>query len=217
MRTIVLAALVVTGCSHAKDEHLTATEHRSLAELHEAKADAERSQFDPSKTRETISRSPFGDIPDTTTRPYNPTAEHLAAADREMKRAAEHSKAAARLEAFEDTACRNVPREERAACPLLASQVMSVQNDRQGVLLRLKDSADARAIEKRLQCHLAYANATSFERPSCPLFVRGMSLKLVEPKVIAMRGETPEVVAALQYQARRIFTGEEIEPISSLR
>jgi hypothetical protein len=217
MRPILLSLLIVTACSHSKDEHLTAQEHRDLAELHQAKADAERAQFDPSQTSSTLIRSPFGDTPDTAVTPYNPTAEHLAAADREMKRAAAHSKAAARLEAFEDVACQNVPREQRAACPLLASQVESVQNDPKGVLLRLKDSADADAIEKRLQCHLAYANATGFERPSCPLFVRGMTLKLIAPKTIALRGETPQVVAALQYQARRIFTGEELEPISSLK
>src|SRR6185436_18367623 len=103
MRTLLIAAaLIVTGCSHAKDEHLTAAEHRQMAELHEAKADAERAQFDPSKTREAVTRSPFGDIPDTAVTPYNPTAEHLNTADREMRRAAQHSKAAAQLEAFED-------------------------------------------------------------------------------------------------------------------
>ncbi|MBK7863020.1 MAG: hypothetical protein IPJ65_31315 [Archangiaceae bacterium] len=209
VRLLSALVLVVTACSHAANEkHLTAAEHRELATLHEAKADAERQQFDPSQTRDAVVRSPFTDLPDSTMNTYNPTAEHLTAADRELRRAAQHSKEAAKLEAFEDAACQALPKEQRASCPLLASQVSQVTNDRSGVLLTLKDGADASGIEKRLQCHLAWANAVGFDRPTCPLFVKGMSIKLSRANVITLKGDSPEVVRQLQEQARRIFVGE---------
>jgi hypothetical protein len=209
---LCVSALVVTACSHGDDKHLTASEHRELAELHEARADAERAQFDPSQTRETVTRSPFVDLPDSVGAPYNPTAEHLASADRELRRAAQHSRAAEKLEAFEAAACRAVPKEQRLACPLLASQVASVQNDQKGVQLVIKDGADAAQIEQRLQCHLAYAQTTGFDRPACPLFVQGLKIERAGPNVIAFHGDTAEVARQLQQQARRIFVGE--QPVS---
>ena len=59
VRVLLASVLVVTACSHADDKHLTASEHRELAELHEARAEAERAQFDPSQTREVVTRSPL--------------------------------------------------------------------------------------------------------------------------------------------------------------
>lgn len=216
-RVLVISLLVVTACSHADDKHLTATEHRELAALHEARADAEKAQFDPTQTRGSIARSPFTDLPDSVVNEYNPTAEHLTAADRELRRAAEHSKEAAKLEAFEDAACQKLPKELRAACPLLASQVALVQNDPKGVRLTLKPAADAQQIEQRLQCHLAYAKSIGFDRPTCPLFVKGMSISLVGPKMISLQGDSPEVARRLQEQARRIFYGETPSVPVSLR
>lgn len=214
MTRLLAAVLIVTACSHAEDKALTAAEHRQLAELHEARAEAERAKFDPSKTRGPIARSPFSNLPDSVVTEYNPTAAHLTAADRELRRAAEHSKQAAKLEAFEDVACQALPKEQRAACPLLASQVKLVQNDGKGIRLTIKESADASEIEKRLQCHLAYAKTIGFDQPTCPLFVKGMSIKMAGPKVIALHGDSPEVTRQLQEQARRIFVGEASVPVS---
>ncbi len=215
-RAALLCLVFVTGCSHRGEKELTALEHRNKAAEYEAKAEAERQQYDPSRTREAIVRSPFVDLPDSPVREYNPTATHLDTADRELRRAARHSKAAAKLEAFEDAACQQLPSRVRASCPLLASQVALVQNDKKGVLLTIKDGADAKDIEQRLQCHLAFARANGFDTPSCPLFVKGMSIKLVEPKVISLEGSSPGVARALQAQAQRIFTGAESPvPVSS--
>ena len=182
--------------------------------MHEARAEAERNQFDPTLSRGPIQRTPFTNLPDSVAAEYNPTAGHLTAADREMRRAAEHSKEAAKLEAFEDVACSSLPKEQRASCPLLASQVKLVQNDNKGVRLTIKETADAAQIEKRLQCHLAYAKSLGFDRPTCPLFVKGMSIAMAGPKVIALHGDSPEVAKALQEQARRIFVGEASVPVS---
>lgn len=209
-RVWFVGLLAVTACSHPIDGSLTAPEHRDLAALHEARAEAERRKYDPTLTREAVEYSPFTDLSEHVITQYNPTANHLAEADRELKSAAAHDQAAAKLVAFEDRACPDLPSRERAACPLLASQVERVQNDSKGVRLTIEAGADARAIEQRLQCHLAWARANGFDRPTCPLFVRGMSIGLRPQSVIALHGDTPEVAHALQAQARRIFSGEKI-------
>ena len=214
-RVLLIGVIVsVTACSHADDKQLTAAEHRELAAIHEARAESERQQFDPAQSRGPITRSPFSNLPDSVVSEYNPTSTHLTAADRELRRAAEHSKQASKLEAFEDAACQALPKEQRASCPLLASQVKLVQNDRKGVRLTIKETSDAAQIEKRLQCHLAYARSIGFDQPTCPLFVKGMSIAMAGPKVIALHGDSPEVARALQEQARRIFVGEGSVPVS---
>ncbi|MBL8951651.1 MAG: hypothetical protein JNK82_12795 [Myxococcaceae bacterium] len=204
------------------ERELTAQEHRIKADEHEARADAEARKFDPSQTREAVARSPFADVggslPDGTMKAYNPTSQHLQAADREMRAAANHDKAAAKLEAFEDAACEQIPSRMRASCPLLASQVSLVQNDKKGVLLTIKDGSDAKDIEQMLQCHLAFARANGFDRPTCPLFVKGMTIRMVAPKVLALEGNTPEIARQLQAQAHRIFTGPTAPiPVSSIQ
>jgi hypothetical protein len=216
MRVLSVCLLAVTACSHPLDRDLTAPEHRDLADLHQERAAAERKKYDPSLTRESIANSPFTGLPDQVIEEYNPTAGHLAEADRELKSAAAHDRAAEKLEEFENDACRGLPTAVRAACPLLASQVELVQNDTKGVRLTLKPEVDARDVEARLQCHLAYARANGFDRPTCPLFVRGMSIALQRSKVIVLHGNSYDAVQALQAQARRIFTGEGSPPVSLL-
>ena len=217
-----MGLLFVTACTHRSERELTAIEHRAKADDHVAKAEEARRQFDPSQTRETIARSPFADVggslPDGTMKEYNPTASHLQAADRELRAAAGHDKAAAKLETFEDAACAQLPTRLRSSCPLLASQVSLVQNDKKGVLLTIKEGSDANEIEQMLQCHLAFARANGFDKPTCPLFVKGMTIKMVSPKVLALEGSTPGVARALQAQAHRIFTGPSAPvPVSSIQ
>jgi len=219
VRTALVCLLFVTACSHRGERELTALEHRVKAAEHEARAEREQRQYDPTQSRQAMTRSPFVDLPDGPFRDYNPTSTHLARADRELRAAAEHSKAAAKLEAFEDAACQQLPSRVRAACPLLASQVAHVQDIKKGVLLTIKPEADAQQIEQRLQCHLAFARANGFDKPSCPLFVKGMRIRLAQPKVIALEGSSAEVARALQAQARRVFQGPETpeqQPVSSL-
>lgn len=206
--------LFALGCAHTKEPELTATEHRNEAAIHQAAAEAERAKFDPLDRRtlpernESVGNDPW-------TRVYNPTASHLEAADREMKEAAGHLAAARQLEAFADRHCAEIPPEQRAACPLLASSVTVVRETKYGVMLELKPAADAVDIVHRLDCHLAWAVAKGFDRPSCPLFVKGMQVALVlgNGKSISMSSDDPAVALELRAQARRIFTGE--QPVSA--
>lgn len=209
MRPLLLAvfALWCSGCAHTRDDEMSAPEHRNEAAIHAARAGQQRGQFDPGERR-AIAR-PHGDpTQEWNARVYNPSREHLDAADREMRSAAEHLAAARRLEAFENARCAEVPRAERAACPLLASSVTRVSETQFGIMLELKPEVDAVATQLRLDCHLAYATAQGFDRPSCPLFVKGMTIALVfgdGRHFIAMSSDDPKAAEQIREQARRIF------------
>ena len=215
------AAMCGLACEHAHDGEMTASEHRRLAEQYTQQAQSERAQYDPragqqqgdgspfnpNGTLRIPSRTPFSEGPEGSVKPYNPTAEHLAEADRDMRQAALESEAARRLEQFEDLACSAIPREQRAACPLLASQVKTVTMTATGVELTLRDDVNALDTARRLQCHLAYARVVGFERPSCPLFTRGLTLQLKGLHTVVFSGTTPEAAERIRASAAQIFKG----------
>lgn len=207
-RTVTLTTLLSMSCAHTRPDEMTAEEHRSEAARHHQVAHQEESKYQPGLT----TRHPGGalstELPPDWMTPYNPTAEHLTAADAEMRRAASHLAAAKKLEEFEDAACREIPPASRAACPLLASSVSVVRNTPKGLVLVLKPHVDDTATHRQLNCHLAYAAANGFARPSCPLFVKGMALALKGNHEIEMTAENASVALELQIQARRIFLGE---------
>jgi hypothetical protein len=205
MRYALLIATLSLSCSHSRSAELTAAEHRAEAEVHLRNARKEAAEYDATQTTRFPGRDPYVASPSDWTSTYNPTGEHLAAADAEMRKAAEHVAAARRLEAFENAACRDIAPEERSACPLLASAVTAVHETKFGVELALKPGVDGADTHRRLDCHLAYAEANGFDRPSCPLFVRGMSIRLRDSTVLVLSGTTLDVAKALQEQARRIF------------
>jgi len=202
MKTLIAAVVFFTACAHTQAEEMTAVEHRNEAAIHEAQAQ---------KLRENAPSAPLAALPEWNARVYDPGLQNLDAADREMKAAAEHLKAARALEAFEDARCSAIPKAERAACPLLASSVQRVTETRAGILLELRPGVDAVATQLRLDCHLAYAQAQGFDRPSCPLFVKGMTIALVignGARWISMTSEDAAVAEQIREQARRIFRFE---------
>jgi hypothetical protein len=206
MKRTTLAMLFLAGCAHTRAEELTVEEHQAEARAHTDKARQEEAQYQEGNTVRFPARSPFAD-PNGEWVSYNPTEQHLDRADRELRAAAAHSAAAKALASFEDKACAGIPGAERAACPLLASVVTQVQETRTGLRLVFKETADVADIHRRLSCHLAYAQATGFDRPSCPLFVKGMAITLESKGVLAFTAEQPAVARRIQEEARRVFTG----------
>ncbi|MBK7857840.1 MAG: hypothetical protein IPJ65_04275 [Archangiaceae bacterium] len=213
-RKLLAAAVLAVSCSHSRPEEMSAAEHRAEARVHQENARREAGQYNPGLTVQgPMAPRRYGDpAGNESLFEYNPTAKHLETADREMRRAADHLAAARSLEAFEAGACRDLAPAERSACPLLASWVTTVRDTRLGIELELKPEVDAADTHRRLDCHLAYAEAKGFERPSCPLFVKGMSIRLRNQRVLVFSGETPQVAKELQEQARRIFAPERIVP-----
>ncbi|MBL9037602.1 MAG: hypothetical protein JNG84_03705 [Archangium sp.] len=213
MRTALLSlGLMVLSCAHAKPEDATVAEHREKALEHEERAREQRALYDPNAPKVGKSQLARVDIdapPGDLMQSYNPTEEHLAKADQELRERNAHLAAAKKLETFEDEACKGLSAGERSSCPLLASSVSKVQETKEGFKLVLKPGVDAEHTGKRLSCHLAYANATGFDRPSCPLFVKGTTLRVIKPDSVEFAGNSEAVALTLQAQARWVFKGVE--------
>jgi hypothetical protein len=219
--SLILFAAMTVSCSHVQKEEMTADEHRAEAAVHLEKAREERELYDPSKTMRPAPRaagSPmFGQV-DVPFEPYNPSDAHMQAADREMIEANQHLAAARALEKFEDQACSGLSVAERSACPLFASAVKQVEWKEGGFKLTFKQASEAAQTFPRLRCHLAFAVANGFDRPSCPLFVKGTTLRRDGADGIVFEGDSPEVAIALRAQARRIFPSvAAVQPPTSSR
>ncbi len=210
-----VAAAVLASCAHPNQ--LTVAENRNEASIHAARAGQERAQFDPGEARTDTRGGALGRAEGLNPEfSYNPTQEHQMAADTELRLAASHLAAAKKLETFEDAACKEIAPAERAACPLLGSLVVKVQHTATGFQLAMKPGADVADIYRRLNCHLSYARATGFERPSCPLFLKGTTIRREGEGVIEFAGETKEIATELQLQARRVLGGaKQSKPVSA--
>jgi hypothetical protein len=65
------------------------------------------------------------------------------------------------------------------------------------------------ALAKTMSCHLAFAQAHGFEAPSCPLYLPGVSLTVVNGG-IELRTPSASGAAELRAQARGFFTGSQV-------
>ena len=80
--------------------------------------------------------------------------------------------------------------------------------------LTFKEASGAAQTFPRLRCHLAFAVASGFDRPSCPLFIKGTTLRQEGADGITFSGDSPEVARALRSEARRIFPASKTAAIS---
>lgn len=211
MRSFWLALVVVTSCSHLKAKDETVAEHRSDAVVHQQRSLDERAKYDATEVKRVPPHSPMmgADFDgQAIAETYNPTSDHLAKADRELRLANEHLAAANTLRSYENQACAGLPAGERSSCPLLASSVSRVRTTTRGFMLTIRPDANVDLTYRRLSCHLAYAVSTGFDRPSCPLFVKGLTLSRDGEADIVFTGDTQAVAEALKVQARRIFVGD---------
>ena len=179
----LFAVMVASSCVHLEAPGLTSEEHRKQAGrlVEKAQADA---RFDS----------------------YELDEQQTRQADRELIEASAHLTAAKSLESFEESACVGLSKGERSSCPLFASSVRRVEWAQDGFRLTFKQARDASRTLPRLRCHLAYAVATGFDRPSCPLFIPGTSLRQESDDGITFAGDSAAVASALRVQARKIFT-----------
>lgn len=215
---LLLLGVVSASCSHVQKEDLTADEHRTEAQIHVEKAQEAQEKIEPSTTTRPAIRGPgnpvFGPA-DGHFAPYSPSDAHLQTADREMVKANAHLAAAKSLETFEDKACAGLSAGERSSCPLFASSVKRVEWLKDGFKLVMKDPGQTAPTFARLRCHLAYAVASGFDQPSCPLFLKGTKLSEEGGDSIIFSSESAEVAEALRAQARRVFPAPAMPPVSS--
>ncbi len=129
--------------------------------------------------------------------------------------AAIHQAAArAELAQYDPTQTRRVPpRSAMVGADAVTDTLGQGYNPTREHLLKA-DAEMKEATFQRLRCHLAYAVATGFDRPSCPLFLKGTTLRRVDDSGIAFDGDSEAVAIALRATARRVFVGG-VEPSAS--
>lgn len=121
---------------------------------------------------------------------YNPSDQQLTEAQRHLRHAEAHERAAAQLEGFEDQKCPGLPAETRAACPLL-HDVLGLEDVRDGVRVRFTAAVDVAGTASLMQCHLAYARTRGYPIDDCPLYVRGVRVERVagQPAIDILAGD----------------------------
>lgn len=184
-----LTVALVSSCSTpgAKPTDMTTSGHESAATAHASEAAEHAAQYDADATAPKRVLLGVGDATCPTaptgvgatarcysTEQYNPTAHHLASAERHAKMAKDHAGAAAKLAAYEDGACKLFDANVRASCPLLG-QMEKVERLPNGVRLVPKAGVNVAAWQAHIACHLAFAQAKGAEgMPMCPLGIPGV-------------------------------------------
>lgn len=175
---------------------MSAAEHREHARAEDEQAAAHEAQYDPDAEHQTMVGSTDSTFAfDIVT--YNPTEGHREEASAHREHGAAHRKAAAALERFEEAECAQFPPSTRGVCPLIG-QVAGVENVADGVQITIADRANREAIVAHARCHLAFAATHGFEgMPTCPLYVKGVSIQDQDGK-LRLRVDESEDVGAVQ-------------------
>jgi outer membrane murein-binding lipoprotein Lpp len=174
-RVFIGSALLASCARPVRIDDMSAQAHGLEAGRERAAADAELRKYDPDAHPRLKIDLGSGDgvrVSEQFFADYNPTTWHLFAAQRHSAHELEHERAAADLEAFEDEACRPLPRAARAACPFVGP-IRSVESIDHGVRLRLAEGAPVAAVAAHIRCHIAFARAQGFKGSECPLTLRG--------------------------------------------
>jgi hypothetical protein len=134
-----------------------------------------------------------------------PANDRMNEAERRRAHAHAHLEAAAQLERFESGECAGVAAEDRAACPLLGP-VTAIHDIRGGVRVEVQPGTPVVALVVRMRCHLAFARTRGFsdEAASCPLYVRGIRIRLsADGKAVEILGTSLESVSEVRKRVRQ--------------
>jgi hypothetical protein len=204
-----LVSVVLTNCAHQRFEEMSVDQHLAEAMKAGTAARDEEKEYAPGQaSMAEAGMSPWTDAsPPEQFRAFHPTADHLLAANRDLREAQRHVQAAAALQDSERAACGSKSTAQRAECPAVTTSVRGVEPAARGIRLLLKKHADGSTLAGSMQCHLAFARAAGFDKvPSCPLSTRGESVVLEDGgRVIALLGDSQAAQAALRRQARALF------------
>jgi hypothetical protein len=195
-----LAALVIVvspGCFGPvliRADDMSAKQHRDQARLaQEAASRAEgRIRSGPELVQST------GEPP-----AYDPDEGHRREVRERREHARQHAAAAAFLEQFEDEACVLVPRESRAACPLLGP-LERLDDIPGGVRAVFTQPARAKSAVVHMRCQYAFARARHFdENTSCPLYVQGVEIRRgVDPSWVEILSRDERTMTLIRERSR---------------
>jgi hypothetical protein len=194
--TCVVAALA-SGCAErwsVRDDEMSAGQHREEARREQQAASrAEQLAAPGSATATSSADTPWPDG----------SGGHAREAELRREHARRHEAAATFLERFEDVACADVPREERAGCPLLGPLVR-LDDVPGGVRAVFAYPGRARKAMGDMRCQYAYARARHFEEnTSCPLYISGLEIRPgLDPRWVEIVSRDPAAVSAIRARAR---------------
>jgi hypothetical protein len=125
-----------------------------------------------------------------------------------------HSRSADALAHFDAQECRDIPPQERSACPILHAS--SVEDIPEGERLTFETQAIADETYLRMKCFAAFAHANG-DRDRCPLAVEGMDVRTgLVASSIELIGFTEPVRAEIRERTRRFVQPipQASEPVS---
>jgi hypothetical protein len=136
----------------------------------------------------------------------NPTAYHLADAAAHARHAKEHEAAAAKLGKFEDAACAGISEGDRASCPTLLSDALTVLPN--GIRLRTGPKRLPMVLSN-MRCTLAFAHARGYsDEWLCPFALKGVTAEAAaDQSGVDLTSKDPAAVAALHALVHLPFRG----------
>lgn len=197
----IFVVLAACGAPAVQLDETTVAGHEQQATTERAEANKDRAQFDPSAEHEQTSglggRAGSGsEGSGGVLMTINPTSYHLADGEAHARHAKEHEAAAAQLVKFENQACTTIPAGERASCPTLLSDNLSLLPD--GVRLRT-GAKRLSSVLANMRCSLAFARARGYgEEFLCPLAMKGVVANAApDGLAVDLTATDPAALAAL--------------------
>jgi hypothetical protein len=199
-------SLLLAACAHrpVRDE-MSAEAHRREAALLRADAADQCARYDPTAMGGgpgSFGREGPSLFPVVVQAPFNPTLGHLYRADELAFHAREHERAAAALEADEESRCRAFPPALRAACPMAAP--LRVEDLANGVRLYLPVLLPLDPTVEHMRCHLAWAHTRGFAPTAdCPSYLPRMEIRArPEEHAVDLVSDDPATAKRLQQLSR---------------
>jgi hypothetical protein len=211
-RFVPLFSLVelLAGCATAapgfRPGDMSAADHALVAAAQRADADWHRARYDPAASRTRSVPTRLAEAEPGAASSENPTAHHLAEAERLREHALAHEAAARALRATEEAACVTVP-EAATACPLDGA-VAGVDAEKGGARLLLAEGTEPEALLGRIRCHLAHARTLGYGgMEGCPLYVEGLRARIAaDRRAIELIADEGGDAALVYARARALFT-----------
>lgn len=158
----------------AKAHEEKAVEHAEMAQEHAARASASAAAGEGAGSDIVLGAG------------ASPAEMHEMQAERHLKHAQDHLAAAEALTKAEEQACKSVPPQARASCPLLGP-VVSTEATANGALIAVREGTKMGALVSQIRCHIAFADTQGRKgMEHCPLYVTGVEVRQVGPTVIEL-------------------------------
>lgn len=226
---LTLVAISMTACASstpgAKPHDMSAAQHEGMAGNEDKNAQLHAAQFDPNAAVERCGRGATGRYGDGGCWTTNATSEHLDAAKKHRKMAADHRAASRTLRDAEARACVGLSDDDRDMSPFMhqadiaSVEPLNVTVDGKPQLTRMEGAVVAfRAVpgmtapwlQRVVDCHLARNAALGHdvpEMPDCPLVPKNVTAKATATDAgfaVAIRSDDSQTAQEILKRARAL-------------